>query len=378
MSPSTILVLIIAFWLCQPLIMHTLVVHKSRALILLAVLIFLWVTFFLGSSLHRSLSDRPNPIRIRPVFLILLWYPPAMQLIRYFHALSVGGKNFANHFGLTTFSRVTAFTLSVPAVRFDDDKKNDDIKRDGATGGSKFPTCDDKLLLHDFMICCMDLIVTVIICGFILYAKLDIILPNWMQRIVRVYIMGFSTTIIKLVLEIPSRILLQQCDNVSYVIPLYDRPYLTCSPRDLWRRWSVTAGYLYRKGFYEPLLQTTWASNDSNKNYFTILVATSCCFFVNCVLHIYWWSIVVKGSIDYSYIYLLFLFPIASFCVEDIIVRQLIFSSPDATKSSLHQLANYAVVFIGFYFIGQMMSDAHALPPTLTAVCRANVGLPVN
>ena len=383
--PSIILVLTIAFWFCQPLMMQMLVIRRSRSQILLAVVIFLVVTLFLGSSLHSSLSDRPKPIRIRPVFFILLWYPPAMQLIRYLHAFAVGGNEFARHFGLTNFSRVAAFMLSVPAVQFSVENRNDNNSksfrnstRDGSTRrGQKFPTCDDNLLCHDFLICFMDLAITVVGCGFILYLNLDVLLPDWIQRIIRVYIMGFSTTIIKLLLEIPSRLLLRKFENVSHVIPIYDRPYLTCSPRDLWRRWSVTAGYHYRKGFYEPFLMTIGDSRSKKKTYFSIFVATMLPFFINCVLHIFWWSIVVKGDIDYSYVYLLFIFPIGSFLMEDVVVGRLIFSSSDSTIPFLHPLANYLVIAIGFYLIGEMMSNAHALPSTLTAVCRANVGLPV-
>ena len=385
--PSMILVLTIAFWFCQPLMMQILVIRRSRSQILLAVVIFLVVTLFLGSNLHNSLSDRPKPIRIRPVFFILLWYPPAMQLIRYLHAFAVGGKEFARHFGLTNFSRVAAFTLSVPAVQFSvENGKGDDnsaksfrnCTNDGSPRrGQKFPTCDDSLLWHDFLICCLDLAITVVGCGFILYTNLDVLLPDWIQRIIRVYIMGFSTTIIKLLLEIPSRIVLRKFENVAHVIPIYDRPYLTCSPRDLWRRWSVTAGYHYRKGIYEPFLLKIGDPRSKKKSYFSIFLATMLPFFINCVLHIFWWSIVVKGDIDYSYVYLLFIFPVASFLMEDVVVGRLIFSPSDSTIPFLHPLANYLVVVIGFYFIGEMMSDAHALPSTLTAVCRANVGLPI-
>jgi hypothetical protein len=377
--PLAILATIGLFWLVQPFLMQALVIHQSRGRVLVLILIYLVVTLSLASNLHESLRDRPKPIR--PVFLILLWYPPAMQLIRYFHALAVGGTAFANHFGLSTFSEVAIFTLSVPTVKFQNDetRKKDivDVRsREKIHRALRRP--GDNKLWKDFGICCMDLAVTVLGCGLILVLKLDILLPQWMQRIVRVYIMGFSTAIIKLVFELPCRFLLRNHKQVHFVAPIYDQPYLACSPRDLWHRWSVTAGYHYRKGFYEPLIvwlrrgHGTKSNNDSG--YLSLWVAAAAPFFVNCVLHIYWWSLVVKGSIDYSYINLLFLFPLVSFWGQDIVVGQLLFSARTA-NSLPHRAANYAILVVAFYSIGQQMSDAHALPPTLSAVCRANVFL---
>jgi hypothetical protein len=378
--PLAILAMIGLFWLLQPFLMQALVIRQSRGRVVVSILIYLVVTLSLASNLHESLRDRPKPIR--PVFLILLWYPPAMQLIRYFHALAVGGTAFANQFGLSTFSEVAIFTLSVATVKF----QNDETRRKDITDARSREKIHralrrpgDDQLLKDFCICCMDLAVTVLGCGLILFLKLDILLPHWMQRIVRVYIMGLSTAVIKLVLELPCRCLLRNHENVDFVVPIYDQPYLACSPRDLWHRWSVTAGFHYRKGFYEPSIvllrggHGLKSSNDSG--YLSLWVAAAAPFFVNCVLHIYWWSLVVKGAIDYSYINLLFLSPLVSFWVQDIVVGQLLFSSRTAT-SMPQQAANYAVLVVAFYCIGQQMSDAHALPPTLTAVCRANVFLP--
>ena len=93
----------------------------------------------------------------------------------------------------------------------------------------------------------------VLICCTILILDLGSYLPDWIQRLLRVYIMGLSTSLIRLEHEYP---IIQFCNLPlnSKLIPLYDHPCWTKSPRELWRRWSVTAGYHLRKAFYEPAL----------------------------------------------------------------------------------------------------------------------------
>ena len=69
---------------------------------------------------------------------------------------------------------------------------------------------------------------------------------------------------------------------------------------------TYRTGYHLRKGLYEPF--------GGSKNR---ILATAAAFFVNCVLHIYWWSMVIKGQIDYSYWNLLFMYPLVSFLLQD-------------------------------------------------------------
>jgi hypothetical protein len=297
-------------------------------------------------------------MKIKPIFFILLWYPIAMQFMRYLHALSVGGRAFADHFGLSDFSRVSIFMLCAPTVQF--------IKKGSKTHPDKHKS--SHLVINGIYIALVDILLLVAVCGLVLFLQLDILLPEFLQRVVRVYIMGISTSILRVVFECPVLYWLRDDSRVARILPIYDRPYLTASPRDLWHRWSVTAGYHLRKGLYEPF--------GGSKNR---IVATAAAFFVNCILHIYWWSMAIKGQIDYIYWNLLFMYPLASFLLQDLFNR--IFGSTTSTtekrgKSMCHNGANLMLLWVGFYAIGEAMSDAHGLNSSLTAVCRANLLLP--
>jgi hypothetical protein len=413
-SPLLIVALTILFWMLQPLVVQKMVIHRPRSRILLAIVLFTTVTSYLGSQLHQSLHDRAIT-NIKPMFFILLWYPPAMQFMRYLHALSVGGTEFAHHFGLTGFKRVAIFMLSVPTVQFQNQTGyiGDNIankKQQHHDHG-----LDNLRLRDDVRVALMDLAIMVTLCWSILFLKLDILLPDCLQRVIRVYIMGFSTCILKLVLEVPCQFFLlrtsdprrRENDNNNddpqvtrmRIIPIYNRPYLTLSPRGLWHRWSVTAGYHLRKAFYEPLLLVGRGDNinkdKNNHNWATTTgLATAAPFLVNCILHITWWSIVVKGEMDYIYINLLFVYPLVSFWIQDVVIRRLFLvlegsssssssssssnsssNNQGKTKSTWHHLANLALLWFGFYSVGESMSTAHAFPTSLTAVCRANIGL---
>ena len=439
-SPLLIVALTILFWMVQPWMMQTMVIHRHRSRIFLAIVVFATVTSYLGSQLHHSLRDRV--MVVKPMWFILLWYPPAMQFFRYLHALSVGGTEFAHHFGLTDPKRVAIFMWSVPTVLFLNDHRNrneNEKNQEMATTSSKKQQQHQDDHHHeqhrlrfreDVQVALMDIFLTVALCASVLLLKLDIFLPDCLQRVIRVYIMGLSTSIFKLVLEVPSRFLLLRVTNSHNnnnnhntqvtttttttttrirIIPIFNRPYLTRSPRGLWHRWSITAGYHLRKAFYEPLLVINKNNNNNiHNNWITTTgVATAAPFLVNCILHITWWSLVVKGEMDFIYIQLLFVYPLLSFGIQDVVIRRLFqvvekrsssssstsnkrdnhhqtTPSPTTTstttstsKSMCHHLANLLVLWIGFYSISESVSTAHALNSSLTGVCRANLGLPV-
>jgi hypothetical protein len=356
MLPLLIVASITLVWLAQPWVMYYMVLPCSRTSIFVTVLVFATITAYLGSQLHKSLED----ITIKPLCFILLWYPVAMQFMRYLHAWSVGGKVFQSHFGLTEFDRVRIFMLCPCTVQFQTKIYDDNKPRATTTDHLK----------KDIKIAFMDIFITVGGCGLILLLGLDTLLPELLQRVVRVYIMGFSTSILKVVLECPCRWLLRNDGRIIRILPIYDRPHLTLCPRGLWHRWSVTAGYHLRKGFYEPL---GGGCNDttSAQKYF----ATAVPFGVNCLLHVTWWSIAIKGEIDFVYWNLLFAYPLVSFWVQDAVVGDLVFGTRKP-QSIGHHMANLAILWIGFCAVSEPMSSAHGLNHVLTDVCRANVFLP--
>jgi hypothetical protein len=148
-----------------------------------------------------------------------------------------------------------------------------------------------------------------------------------------------------------------------------------------------------RHAYYEPILKQqrrrqTHNSIFGNNNTPAGVVAkkvlaTIAPFLVNCLFHIYWWSMGIKGEIDYVYWNLLFAYPLTSLLIQDVVIDG---SSQTQTQTqprerkpspSLYQrVANFGLLWIGFCMVGEPMSSAHGLHSSLTAVCRANVGLP--
>lgn len=371
LSPATLTVAaIVLVWVVQPLVMHLLIIYSSsRWLILFTIITFASSTFTLARLLHLSLT-----ITVKPLFFIVLWYPLAMQFMRYLHALSVGIQPFVDHFGLTDFSRVFIFMMSPPSVQFRNSKKlENNCKawtvvqlKDYQRNKKNIVLDDDKnknydKMLKDVKIIFLDILITISMCGLVLLLKLDVFLPDFLQRLIRIYIMGFSTSILKFVLECPVKYCLRNDPRVARIVPIYDRPYLSTPPRDLWHRWSVTAGYHLRKAFYEP------AQGFQNNK----IVAAALPFGVNCLLHMYWWSMAIKGDVDFSYCNLLFLYPLISFFVQDLIY------CVTKKRPILRMGGNLMVLWVGFYAIGEEMASAHGLKSSLTGVCRSNLGLPL-
>jgi len=373
----------IAIWAVQPFVMLHFVIGKSRLSIATVLVTLICMTGWLGLQLHECIRGR----NVKPIIILLLWYPIAMQMIRYLHALSVGGTAFGRQFRLTSWRRVQIFTLSVPTVLFvhddkpktktDDDKQTKDSSQPIMMMQMTYPKSTSSL--SDELISCRnDLIGFLGTCALVLLFRLDVWLPLPLQQVIRVFIMAISTSLLKVVLEMPTRYLLRHSNDIHAIIPIYDQPHLASSPRDLWRRWSVTAGYHLKHGFYEPLLM-----RKESPSYGRRLVATMAPFAVNGVLHWTWWSIVVIGRLDDRYVYLLFLFPILTILVQDICVNGRLEGGemkPTMSTSSLHKQQpqhkrhlNRIIVWTGAWCIGSMMSSVHGLSEDLGDVCRNNL-----
>ena len=391
-------------------------VHRTRFRIQLGLYMMLYtaITYVLAYGLHESLRQRH--IVIKPALFIILWYPLGMQWLRYCHLLAVGPTKFMHEFGL---QHLTMGVIGMKDKKINSNNSNDDNTKwirlfirisptiifGGASprGGDENPSnsmnnndnddddkygkkkvsykeiessTDHQTLFKTMLI---EFLLTVGICGLVLFLDAGTWLPAFLQRVLRVYIMGLTTFLIRLVHEYPIvKYWGRSLPPGSRIIPLYDQTYLTKRPRELWRRWSVTAGYHLRKGYYEPLLPYLKASNDNQFiHILKVLLATSIPFLVNCIMHIYWWSMGVKGSIDHVYWVLLFAYPLFSFAMEDI-VSILFFggSNKGTTSSWQHDLCNMVLLWIGFYLVGEPMSQAHAMNSDLTTVCRANLLLP--
>eukprot|EP00977_Amphora_coffeiformis_P022652 scaffold11172_cov172-Amphora_coffeaeformis.AAC.5 len=387
------------------------------------------VTAALGHELHASLQARS--IFVKPMLFIVLWYTTAMQFLRYLHLLSVGPTVFRGHFGLTSLRRTQLFMWSAPTIQFlPSNKKGDD-----AASLSVSPlltihhsASSDLSWSHfksEFRMALWDVVGMEVLCATVLLFHLGEKLPLVLQALIRVYIMGFSTAVLKILLECPSYYYILRCtaakmdDTSSTMIrafPIYNRPHRTQSPRELWHRWSVTAGYHLRLAYYEPVMQrfrrhhqdsttnTTTTTHRPTTTMMERLVATAAPFVVNCLLHVTWWSIVIKGELDYIYWKLLFVYPMASFFIQDILVRLMAkgqqqqehtknpskttATNDDSSTTSTstlkpsalpsppswqHSFLNILLMWIGFILIGEPMSLAHGLHSKLTDVARANL-----
>jgi hypothetical protein len=303
------------------------------------------------------------------------------------HILSVGIDEFIQDFGLLAdddgddddaSSRIRIFILSTPTVIFRNlqnaCKKNDDHSDNHTTSlADNSKNNDDSPHIR---IAFGDIGMTVVICAITLFfLQQGVHIPGWLQRIVRVYIMGFSTSIVRIIHECPVRWILAKDSRVERIVSIYDRPYLTKSPRELWRRWSVTAGFHLRKGFYDPLVLRAYAGSSSPSSSLVTIAAAAAPFFVNSVFHMTWWSVAIKGEMEYyTYWNILFAYPLVSFALQDAISLRL-FGTKRATTWP-HHVANFVLLWAGFYLIGEPMSRAHALNSDLEAVCRANLLLP--
>ncbi len=383
-NPFVCVIGIVLFWWLQPYFLHLVLSDQQeyasgrdknevRARLATAayVVVSLTTTAALGCHLHTTLQARG--VNARPLLFIVLWYTIAMQFMRYLHLISIGPTAFRLHFGLTTWKEIQLFMRSAPTFQFLHCQKKDD---DNITSYHSLLSSRASWLhlRSEFSMAVLDVAAMEIICVCVLVFRLGDVLPNILQAWFRVYIMGISTALLKLLLECPSYyFVLTQCtsDQEIRIFPIYNRPHLTQSPRELWQRWSVTAGYHLRMAYYEPFMKmgTKWS--------FTWrLMATGTTFLVNCLLHITWWSLVIKGNWDYTYWKLLFVYPLFSFAIQDVLVS---FRNREGSKlksDAMHWFLNLLLLWSGFLVIGEPMALAQGMNVHLTNVSRANLFLP--
>ena len=358
-------------WFLQPWLLHWALDHNRR----------LWVAtvVFVGASSAAAwhLHGHTKELNLIPLVYLLLAYPQAMQFLRYLHALAVGPRVFSRHFGLDedSLARSKIFMWCPPTVLFRSNE-NDKAHTDTAIAVLSVSSSWKE----DLKIALLDIIIFLAICVTGVVFELHLWLPDFMQLWLRIYIMAYSTSLLKVLLECPCTYLLRHHAQVIRIIPLYHRPYLTSSPRDLWNtRWSVAAGYHLRCAFYNPCHE--WIKAAQHKygfvvpSWLAVLVAAVAPFLVNCILHITWWSLLVKGTMDTAYWNLLLAYPLVSLAVQDA-MGMLFFASRRAT-TRLHKIMNLWLLWAGFWWVAGPMSVAQGLHTSLRAVCRANLGLRV-
>ena len=365
----------------------------------------LWV--FASVSTALSLYIHAQQLQIKPLVFILLAYPQAMQFLRYLHALVVGSRVFGQQFGLDNdkdyhkdiFRRIQIFMWCPPTVIFatknihKDD--NDDVDRTNMR-----VVVNPNEWKHHVKMALLDIIICEVICAVVVLSEMHRWLPHPLQQWLRMYIMAFSTSILKLLLECPCTYFLsRRRTDIVRIIPIYHQPYLTTSPRDLWnQRWSVTAGYHLRCAFYNPAKRfldkhttTPGTASFSLLRCASKVLAAAVPFFINCVLHITWWSWLVKGQVDHAYWNLLLAYPLISFAIQDAISALVspgkrcseTINTEDAVATNdnpyimLQRMLNLALLWIGFLWIADPMSRAQGLNSSLEKVCRSNLGLPM-
>ena len=326
--------------------MQLLVINKPRWSILVALGVFLAGTLSLGKSIFYESGGNVNPDAA------LFWVPFAMQITRYVHALSVGGTKFANTFGLTSFSRVAAFMLSVPTIIFFD--SNAVVAGAKANSRAKGLWILGRGLLH----------LIVFISANSAVVELDELgyiesLPWWLERIFATLLFTCATALQDLLFNAPTRLLV---GNGAMVIDICDNPLFISSPRDIWRRWTVSAGYHFRKGFYEPL--------GGNSNVF---VATMVPFVVNAVVHVFWWSVATTGRLEWGFVYPLLVMPLATLLIDELVIgpKGLLGWKRSSWK---YRLVGYAQLLAIIISMCPLLLQILNLPQSLRSMALKNLG----
>jgi len=334
MAPSAVTLAAGAiFFLLQPLVMILLVIGKPRPHNVAALSIFLLGTCAIA---HR-LSTEMEPCTEASV----LWYPFAMQAVRYTHAVAVGGEHVAKLFGLTSYPRVSIYILSPPTVIFAD---GDGAATGGAMANTRLRWL--KTLLGGLL----QMVLAVILARIVLILDLDRNLPELGCRILVCYCHALTMGATNIIFDAPVQFFL------GNRVAIYDCnywPVLALSMRNLWQRMTLSAGYLFRKGFYEPLGGRSSA----------MMAATIAPFAVNSVLHVYIWGYWIQFRAVYEFVHLLITLPLTLFFFEEYIL------SRHCLRSSwLYGAINYCMLLLSAYWIAPLFGRAQLLPTELRGV----------
>lgn len=325
------------FWLIQPVFMWYFVIGQPAcSKNLLGFALFLLGSFVLSDNLRRVREPVADDA--------LLWVYYALLGMRYIHASFVGGVAFANHFGIQTFRQTALFTLSVPTILFTEGKQQ--VKGGNSTSDTFRRTVTSILNIGGM----------VTLAHIVLQLKLYE-LPIWAQRVLEAYMLALTGGVSTLIHEIPVRLLVQNQPGVV-VIPLVDNPILSKSPRDIWRRWTVCAGYHFRKGLYEPLIQKGHGR----------FIALSAVFLANTLLHWICWSYWTQRCFRVEWFLVLVLFPLVSISLQDAL-RILL-----ERGSWAYTIASYILFIVSVCVVLPIFYDVNGMPSTLHQLALAYSG----
>ena len=373
MSYSLILLMVtaIVFFLLQPCTMYYLVLRRRQeGLACCIVFVGCFVLAYWSSFFVPIPSKHYQQHPMLSSLMALFWMPLILLTLRFLHAWNVGGLAFCHHFGLVDtnsnylFSRIIWCTLSPCVILFQEKTNNNNNNN----SQQPYSTSTINITPHQLLqTCLVELILLVLLSVLLLETQLVTIMPGWAQRMVYLYFLSLATAVPRLVHELPVRYALHYASNKSrpshhHIIPLTMALYHTSSPRDLWRRWSMSPAYHLRKGFYEPLQQRYQCSTR------TAMVVT---FAINALLHIYLWGYMITPYRYpvYDFGHLLLTFPILSVTLQDGLTYYL------SSQKRLCNVLKYLVFVSSTCWVLPYLIRAQALPPTLNDFCHLNTFL---
>eukprot|EP00668_Euglena_longa_P033356 GGOE01042912.1.p1 GENE.GGOE01042912.1~~GGOE01042912.1.p1 ORF type:complete len:342 (-),score=62.33 GGOE01042912.1:63-1088(-) len=171
--------------------------------------------------------------------------------------------DFADVYGLSSFSRATAFLLFVPTVVFCP------VKHESPNTLELGWEALRRGLLQ--------LLLAVAIAAAVVGLKVHDVLPSALRTLLMVYLVLLTSAGSQdLLFNAPTRLLVGPGATVIDMVLVSAK---ATSVRDFWRRHSHSTGYHLRKMFYEPLGGRTNA-----------IVATIAPFLYNALFHVYWWA----------------------------------------------------------------------------------------
>lgn len=352
----------ILLWWTQPWVLQWALSSRSRLVgagLLLAV-----SSAVLAVAWHRSLRDYHQVPRF---VLALLWYPIGTQILRYMHAAAVGPAIFCQTLGLSSPWRVKAFMWSAPTLVFVPKHRDNDNEKNKIMKRFLLNLHVDESWMSVLQSSLFDLGLTILVCAAVLHFEWYQTLPGVIVTLLRILIMGTSVSLFRVILEVPVRFALRQwygTDVVVVILPIYNQPLYSTSPRDFWRRWSTSVGFHLRCAWYDPCM-----CKQSN-NVIQRWLATALPFGFNCVWHVTWWSWAMKGEMDGAYVTLLGYYPMVSLALQDLVVQY------GPKHKWLQAMLLRGIVWIGFACVAETMQVANGAPPSLRDTCRSNLLLP--